>query len=86
MCTIPAKIVCVNRRKSADHKMNHKDPETLDELVPAYLAEVPLDPFTDGKPLTYKRAPDTETAFLIHSAEWDENVWLKKELSLRMRR
>jgi len=74
--------VALERHKAASGDY----PATLDELVPAYLAEVPLDPFTDGKPLTYKRAPDTETAFLIHSAEWDENVWLKKELSLRMRR
>ena len=42
-------------------------PVTLDALVPAYLAEVPLDPFTDGKPVTYKLAPDEETAFLLYS-------------------
>lgn len=28
-------------------------PNALDELVPAYLPAVPLDPFTDGKPLGY---------------------------------
>lgn len=28
-------------------------PNTLDELVPQYLPAVPLDPFTDGKPLGY---------------------------------
>jgi hypothetical protein len=31
-------------------------PETLDGLVPRYLAAVPLDPFAD-RPLTYKRLP-----------------------------
>ena len=30
-------------------------PETLDQLVPGYLAQVPLDPF-DGAPLRYKRS------------------------------
>jgi hypothetical protein len=32
-------------------------PETLDALVPQYLAAVPKDP-QDGKPLRYKRRPD----------------------------
>jgi hypothetical protein len=34
----------------ADH---HRWPNTLDELVPAYLPSVPLDPFAEGKPIGY---------------------------------
>ncbi len=37
-------------------------PEQLDQLVPRYLKEVPLDPF-DGKPLRYKR---TEPGYLVY--------------------
>ena len=32
-------------------------PERLDDLVPAYLARVPVDPF-EGRPLPYRRLPD----------------------------
>ncbi len=39
-------------------------PETLDELVPAYLDAVPEDPF-DGKPLRYRRRPDGFTVYSI---------------------
>ena len=42
-------------------------PETLDELIPTYLDGVLIDLFADGKPLTYKFAPDAETAFLLYS-------------------
>jgi len=38
-------------------------PEKLDELVPEFLDEVPLDPF-DGKPLRYSVRED---AYVIHS-------------------
>ena len=31
-------------------------PDTLSELVPAYLTVVPLDPF-DGQPVRYKKLP-----------------------------
>ena len=29
-------------------------PSTLEALTPKYLARIPIDPFTDGKPMTYK--------------------------------
>ena len=45
-------------------------PAALDDLVPMYLDEVPLDPCTGRKTLVYQLAPDDETAFLVHSAEW----------------
>jgi hypothetical protein len=38
-------------------------PEQLDDLVPQYLKEVPLDPF-DGKPLRYRRR---EPGYLLYS-------------------
>jgi hypothetical protein len=34
----------------ADH---HRWPNALDELVPAYLPSIPLDPFADGEPIGY---------------------------------
>jgi len=44
-------------------RKNGSLPETLDELVPEFLDEVPLDPF-DGKPLRYSRR---DNACIIHS-------------------
>jgi hypothetical protein len=42
-------------------------PETLDQLVPDYLAAVPVDPF-DGAPLRYKRF---DRSFLVYSVGED---------------
>jgi hypothetical protein len=39
-------------------------PQLLDELVPEYLAEVPIDPYAD-KPFTYRTAGDTFTLYSI---------------------
>ncbi|MCL2709518.1 MAG: hypothetical protein FWE95_01445 [Planctomycetaceae bacterium] len=55
--------VALERHKSAQGEY----PTTLDELVPAYLEEVPIDPCTGSKTLTYKLAPDEATAFLLYS-------------------
>ncbi|MCH5372916.1 MAG: hypothetical protein JJ992_02980 [Planctomycetes bacterium] len=40
-------------------------PKTLDELVPAYLEEVPLDNF-DGKPLKYRFNPDGPVVYSVY--------------------
>ena len=48
-------------------------PATLEDLVPTYLEEVPLDPFTGRKTFVYRLAPDEETAVLLHSSQWDES-------------
>ncbi len=66
-----------DRRSAAQHSLNEvavalqrfrlehgKYPMQLDELVPVFLAEVPLDPFTGG-PLVYK--PDKGDPFLLYS-------------------
>ena len=42
-------------------------PETLDRLVPDYLAAVPADPF-DGAPLRYQRV---DRGFLVYSVGED---------------
>lgn len=42
-------------------------PETLQTLVPKYLDEIPLDPFTNRKTLTYRRTPDAESPYLLYS-------------------
>ena len=47
---------------------NGRLPKTLDELVPAYLSAVPLDPF-DGKPLRYKLL---DKGYVVYSIGRDE--------------
>ena len=48
------------------HRLAHGKqlPATLDELVPAFLDAVPLDPF-DGKPLRYRATNDTYVVYSI---------------------
>jgi len=49
-------------------------PATLEELTPAFLKVIPLDPFVD-KPLHYKRYPDDQIqneGFLLYSVGEDE--------------
>jgi len=68
---------------------NGEYPAALDALVPKYLEEVPLEPLTGRKSFVYKpspdaHAPDTQSAFLLHSAKWDEKDGMRKELFVRM--
>lgn len=44
-------------------------PEGLKDLKPAYLSEIPLDPF-DGEPLRYRR---TDTGFVVYSLGHDRD-------------
>lgn len=46
------------------HAKNGKYPEKLDELVPGFVAFVPLDPF-DGKSMRWKRANDKLVIYSI---------------------
>ncbi len=46
-----------------DRAKNGKYPEKLDNLVPDFIASVPLDPF-DGKPIRLKQ---TESELVIYS-------------------
>lgn len=43
-------------------------PGRLEELVPEFLPEVPID-FMDGKPIRYRRRPDG--SFVLYSVGWD---------------
>jgi len=66
----------------------HGWPARLDELVPAYLAQVPLDPF-DGQPLRltrfdngvalYSVSPDSQGNLSLDSAKpgtaWGYRLW-----------
>ena len=48
--------------------LSNKDyPEALEELVPQYLAAVPLDPFSD-RPLAYKKLP---AGYVLYSVGYD---------------
>jgi hypothetical protein len=51
-------------------------PDELAELVPAYLDEVPIDPF-DARPIRYKR---TEPGYLLYSVmeDGEDNAGLEK--------
>jgi type II secretory pathway pseudopilin PulG len=51
--------LAIERYRLADGKL----PESLTELVPAYLDSVPMDPF-DGNELRYKKL---ETGFVVYS-------------------
>ena len=73
-------MVALERYKSD----NENYPETLDVLIPKYLEEVPLDPFTGRLSWTYKLAPDAETAVLLHSSEWDASRSDKASLCVRI--
>ena len=59
--------LAVERYRLAEGKL----PNTLDDLVPGFLEETPIDPF-DGKPLRYKRL---EKGHLIYSigADGEDN-------------
>ncbi len=46
-------------------------PQTLDELVPGLLKEVPIDPFT-GKPLAYRREGEGFIVYSLGSNEKDD--------------
>lgn len=51
-----ATVVAVERFRAAAGRL----PESLDELVPRFIAALPKDPRSDG-PLRYQRAPEAET-------------------------
>ena len=49
-----------------------KWPETLDDLVPAFLDAVPADPI-DGKPIRYTRIPEGIKTWTISGDDHDED-------------
>ncbi len=50
---------------------NGRYPESLDELVPGLLAEVPIDPFT-GKPMVYRREGEGFIVYSLGSNQKDD--------------
>ncbi|MBN4052589.1 hypothetical protein JYT82_00590 [bacterium AH-315-K20] len=52
------------------YRAQHGVPPTLDALVPEYLDEVPIDPFTRAQ-LLYRPAPDTALGYVLYSAGFD---------------
>ena len=61
-----ALIACALERYRLAHNAY---PETLDALVPQYLAQVPRD-IIGGQPLHYRRTDDGK--FLLYSVGWNE--------------
>jgi hypothetical protein len=51
-----ATVVAIERFRAAEGRL----PESLDELVPRFVAALPKDPRSDG-PLRYQRAPEADT-------------------------
>jgi hypothetical protein len=51
-----ATVVAIERFRAAEGRL----PESLDELVPRFIAALPKDPRSDG-PLRYQRAPEADT-------------------------
>src|SRR5207248_5771811 len=47
-------------------RVNNRWPDTLTDLVPTFLPNMPLDPF-DGKPLRYRRLDDGVVIYSISS-------------------
>ena len=45
-------------------------PDRLEDLVPALLKTLPPDPFSDGKPLRYRR--ESDATFTLYSIGWNE--------------
>jgi hypothetical protein len=46
--------------------MNKREAQSLDELVPKFLATIPLDPF-DGKPMRYRVVSKDEKILMRHT-------------------
>ena len=61
-----ARIACALERS---WQAQHRYPDTLAELVPAYLDPLPADIIT-GQPLHYRRTEDGQ--FILYSVGWDE--------------
>jgi hypothetical protein len=62
-------VMAVERYRRA---RNGEAPASLSDLVPEYLAAVPLDPF-DGKPLKYRIAPDSYLVYSVDINRIDDN-------------
>ncbi len=55
----------------AFHRDHGRFPATLDELVPKYLTEIPVDPF-DGQPIKYRLDPDGAVVYSVFENRIDE--------------
>jgi hypothetical protein len=70
-----AALVAAERCRRAEGKW----PESLEQLRPAYLSEVPLDAY-DGKPLRYKRLADGVIAYSVGPDGTDDGGRLDREM------
>lgn len=61
-------------------KQNGRYPERLEQLVPAILPEVPVDPFT-GKPLVYRRDGEGFVVYSLGSNEKDDGGRMTYEIT-----
>src|SRR5262249_44363375 len=59
-------------------KANGRWPESVAELVPVYLADVPLDPY-DGKPIRFKRTPEGLVIYCVGRDRADDGGLIRPE-------
>ena len=50
---------------------NDRWPERLEDLVPAYLSKIPIDPF-DGRPLRFRRLKDGVIIYTVGEDQKDD--------------
>jgi hypothetical protein len=60
-------VLAIERYRLANNKL----PDQLSDLAPTFLASVPVDPF-DGKPLRYKKLPDSYTVYSVGENRKDD--------------
>ena len=60
-------------------------PEKLSELVPAYLAEVPVDPF-NGQPMHYKKLPKGYVVYSVGEDGVDDGGNEQKDITFTIER
>jgi hypothetical protein len=58
----------------------HRWPATADELVPAYLAQVPRDPYY-GKPILLRRVEDGLVVYSVGPDGWDDGGQLEPDVT-----
>jgi hypothetical protein len=76
------RTLCVVLAGQAFQRDHGRFPNTLDELVPEYLDEIPIDNY-DGKPLKYRFDPDGPIVYSVYENSSDEggSEWNPKDVS-----
>jgi hypothetical protein len=84
-CKAYAVLNCASMSLAAERYRlaHHKWPEKLETLVPAFITEIPIDPF-DGKHLRYRRLEDGIVVYSVGADEEDNGGNLYRSGSKRL--